>query len=69
VKKIRSDNAEKACPFMKTPFDACYCAKNGSPVIEQVLNFCGGNYRQCEIYKSNRHRAREIRAGVIGERR
>jgi hypothetical protein len=71
------ENAAKdsaACPFMKKPFEDCYCAKSDSTYIEKVLNFCGGNYGQCEIYrrttgeqeKLNQERRKEVLGDLDG---
>jgi hypothetical protein len=41
------------CPFIRKPFDACYCASTSSIYTEATIHYCGGNFEQCEIYKEN----------------
>jgi hypothetical protein len=41
------------CPFIRKPFDACYCASTSSLHTEATIHYCGGNFDQCEIYKKN----------------
>ena len=42
------------CPFVSKPFENCYCTSTSSMVVESTINFCGGNYKQCEIYGKNK---------------
>jgi hypothetical protein len=41
------------CPFIRSPFAACYCASTSSLYTEATIHYCGGNFRQCEIYERN----------------
>ncbi|MHB8880183.1 MAG: hypothetical protein ACYC69_01595 [Thermodesulfovibrionales bacterium] len=41
------------CPFVSRPFEKCYCTSTSSMVVEATIYFCGGNYKQCEIYGEN----------------
>ncbi|MBI5640504.1 MAG: hypothetical protein HZA17_08775 [Nitrospirae bacterium] len=38
------------CPFIMKPFDGCYCTSTSSLYTEATIFYCGGNYKQCEIY-------------------
>lgn len=38
------------CPFIREPFDDCYCSQMSSQVSDKVIKFCGGNYEECDIY-------------------
>jgi hypothetical protein len=51
---LGQDNQSRLCPFVSMPFDDCYCTSTSSMVVESTINFCGGNYRQCEIYGKNK---------------
>ncbi len=42
----------KFCPFIKKPFDDCYCIKLTSQDVEKAVFYCGGNFESCEIYKA-----------------
>jgi hypothetical protein len=41
------------CPFIRKPFDACYCTSTSSLHTEAIVHYCGGNFQQCDIYKQN----------------
>jgi len=38
------------CPFINKPFEGCYCTSTSSLYTEATINFCGGNFKQCDIY-------------------
>jgi len=38
------------CPFVDKPFEGCYCTSTSSLHTEATINFCGGNFKQCDIY-------------------
>jgi hypothetical protein len=39
------------CPFVGDPFDDCYVSNmNTSSSIDAAVYYCGGNYRECNIY-------------------
>jgi hypothetical protein len=40
------------CPFIDEPFDHCYCSDMNSLSTTSVIFYCGGNFEECEIYKS-----------------
>ena len=43
----------RICPFIqKPPSINCYCVKLDSLSIEATIYYCGGNFLECEIYKS-----------------
>ena len=39
------------CPNIKAPFDDCYLSNMDSAKVFGAVYFCGGHYRECEIYK------------------
>ena len=49
------------CPNINKPFDNCYCTSTSSLYAEATIYYCGGNYKDCEIYVKNAEgRAEEI---------
>ena len=38
------------CPNIHKPFDNCYCASTSSLYAEATIHYCGGSYKDCEIY-------------------
>jgi len=42
---------KRLCPFIDEPFDDCYIKNMISLNTESVINYCGGNYEECKIYK------------------
>jgi hypothetical protein len=38
------------CPNIQKPFDNCYCASTSSLYAEATIYYCGGSYKDCEIY-------------------
>lgn len=40
----------RLCPFVKNPFDDCYCIKLASQDIEKTIIYCGGNFERCEVF-------------------
>lgn len=41
------------CPFIKEPFEECYCSQMNSHATEKVVKYCGGNYEECDIYQKH----------------
>jgi hypothetical protein len=48
-----SHTGKLLCPFIRKPFDACYCASTNSVYTEATIYYCGGNFEQCDIYRKN----------------
>ena len=44
-------NNEGQCRFTREPMKECYCSDMGSQKIQASLDYCGGAYEECEIYK------------------
>lgn len=38
------------CSFIKSPFEECYVSNMSSSDIYGAIQYCAGNYRECEIY-------------------
>jgi len=53
--KIMSEqkSSRSLCPFILNPFNECYCASTNSMFTEATINYCGGNYKNCEIYQKH----------------
>jgi hypothetical protein len=43
----------RVCPFVKKPFNACYCFNLTSSNINPAINYCGNNFEACDIYINN----------------
>ncbi len=43
--------SKRLCPFIKRPFDECYCIKLTSQDVEKAVFYCGRHFELCEIYK------------------
>ncbi len=41
------------CPFINKPLEGCYCTSTSSLCTEATINYCGGNFKQCDIYGKN----------------
>lgn len=41
------------CPFIRKPFENCYCVSTSSLFTEATIHYCGGNFEKCEIYERN----------------
>jgi hypothetical protein len=48
------NSQSRLCPFVSKPFENCYCTSTSSMVVESTINFCGGNFKQCEIFRENK---------------
>lgn len=49
------------CPNIRKPFDNCYCTSTSSFYAEATIYYCGGSYKECEIYVKNaKEREKEI---------
>ena len=61
-REMPSPGERKAlCPNIDKPFNNCYCISTSSLYAEATIHYCGGNYKDCEIYVKNAEgRAEEI---------
>lgn len=54
MKKEMPNNQERGnatlCPNIHKPFNNCYCASTNSIYAEATIYYCGGRYKECEIY-------------------
>ena len=50
-----NDNHEDSilCPHIQKPFENCYCTSTSSLYAEATIYYCGGNYKDCEIFAKN----------------
>lgn len=39
------------CPLIDNPQPGCYCTFTGSQYVAETVHYCGGRFRDCEIYK------------------
>lgn len=53
IEDIMSNSLVKRtiCPFINKPFEGCYCTSTSSLNTEAIINYCGGNFKQCDIYR------------------
>ena len=49
-----SDDFMGKCPHVKDPFPNCYCTRLSSANVAKMVKYCGGKYKECEIYKKGR---------------
>jgi len=42
--------SEERCPFLNTPFEDCYVRDLDSLEVESAIRYCGGEFKQCDIY-------------------
>ncbi len=57
-KKMQNGQGKNAlCPNIRNPFDDCYCVSTSSMYAEATIHYCGGGYKDCEIYA--KHSAEE----------
>ena len=47
--------SKQICPFVRQPFEECYCNSMNSQDIEKALFLCGASYKTCEVYKLKIH--------------
>jgi hypothetical protein len=45
--------SKRFCPFVEDPFEDCYILHTGSMYIENIVTFCGGNFKDCTVFKKN----------------
>ncbi len=57
------------CPFVKSPFDDCHVSSMNSASIGEAVYYCGGNFRECEIFKKyaelDRNRDKEMSVEIL----
>jgi hypothetical protein len=41
------------CPFIRKPFENCFCVSTNSLFSEATIHYCGGHFEKCEIYEKN----------------
>ncbi len=39
------------CPFVKKPFNDCYCFNLTSKNINSAIQYCSNNFEECDIYR------------------
>jgi hypothetical protein len=44
---------KKLCPFVKKPFNDCYCFNMTSKNIYPAIAYCSNNFSNCSIYRKN----------------
>lgn len=53
-KKMSDQTSDRSiCPHVVKPFEDCYCTSTNSLHTESTIHYCGGNFRDCEIYKKH----------------
>jgi len=46
-----SGRMKRVCPFVHAPLEDCLLTNMDSQNIEEIINYCSGDFEQCEIYK------------------
>jgi len=46
-----SRSMKRVCPFVHAPLEDCLLTNMDSQNIEEIINYCSGDFEQCEIYK------------------
>lgn len=46
------------CPYLLHPFSDCYCSQMNSQMTEKAVKFCGGDFKDCDVYQN--HLTQEI---------
>jgi len=41
------------CPYLKEPFEECYCRHMSSQAAAKAIRFCGGDFAECDVYKQH----------------
>ncbi len=39
------------CPFTAKPDKDCYCVNVNSNKVKNILDYCGGDFKECPVYK------------------
>jgi len=58
---------KQQCPFIKKPFNNCYCFNLTSKTISPAITYCGGKFSDCDLYKNNSSGIDTISTGKGGE--
>ncbi|MDX1764181.1 MAG: hypothetical protein R3231_07665 [bacterium] len=51
MREPQRDNGAKKCPLLPQYLEGCYCTNLISQNTEAAILYCGGNYRECDVYK------------------
>jgi hypothetical protein len=54
------------CPYLETPFEECYVNGMGSAEVEKAIEYCGGDFEECEVYAHHRTGAERALAAEDG---
>ncbi len=54
----------KLCPLVREPQPECFCFNLTSRNAEAAIYYCGGNFAECEIYRS-RHGEKQPTPGTM----
>jgi len=59
---------KNVCPFIQKYYEECYCNSLDSQDIEKVISFCGGSYRQCQVYQVRFSSESVLKSGVYAQK-
>ena len=45
------NDEKELCPFIKNKDRECYCNNMTSWNIQYIIEYCGNNYKECDIYE------------------
>lgn len=49
--EITQLDVKRRCPFVLVPDPDCYVNDLSSYKVAQIMKFCAGQFKECEIYK------------------
>jgi hypothetical protein len=54
--QIKNNHKElKHCEFIKDHLPECYCTNLKSANVPKMLEYCGGDYTKCPLYRQKIH--------------
>jgi hypothetical protein len=51
TKTLNKVSGERLCPFYQEPCKDCLGFDTTSPNMESLIYYCGGNFKECKVYK------------------
>jgi len=48
---VEENKRKSLCPFTAKPDKDCYCVNVNSNKVKNILDYCGGDFKECSVYK------------------
>jgi len=48
---VEKNKKPPLCPFTAKPDKDCYCVNVNSNKVKNILDYCGGDFKECPVYK------------------